>query len=316
MNPVYLNTARLLTQVAPLVFVDDTFALKGGTAINLFVRDMPRLSVDLDLVFSDHTLPREQALARINEAIRQAAERLAKQGFQTHAPAADAGETKLLVHRDRIEVKVEVNFVLRGTVQPVRRASLTPAARDVLMADLNIPVVSLEDLYGGKLVAALDRQHPRDLFDVMQLFAHEGITPGIRRACVVYLASHNRPVHEVLFPPLRDVRHDYTHNFTGMTAEPVPLDDLLAARERMISELQHGLDETERRFLMSLVAGKPEWPLLGIAHLEHLPGIRWKLHNLAQLQKTNAKKFAEQVDALAARLATSASSELPSTGAE
>jgi len=157
----------------------------------------------------------------------------------------------------------------------------------------------------------MDRQHPRDLFDVMQLFAHEGITPGIRRAFVVYLASSNRPVHEVLFPVLRDIRYDYEHNFQGMTAEPVPLDALLAARERLVRELQQGLDENERRFLLSLVAGAPEWPLLGIAHLEHLPGIRWKLHNLAQLQKTNAKKFAAQVDTLAARLA---STMLPTTG--
>lgn len=92
MNRIYLDTARLLTQVAPLVFVDERFALKGGTAINLFVRDMPRLSVDLDLVFTDYTLPRDTALARINEAIRQSAERLSRRGFQTHVPAsADAG---------------------------------------------------------------------------------------------------------------------------------------------------------------------------------------------------------------------------------
>ncbi|MDN5872003.1 MAG: nucleotidyl transferase AbiEii/AbiGii toxin family protein [Nitrococcus sp.] len=311
MNQTYLDIARLLTQVAPLVFVDDTFALKGGTAINLFVRDMPRLSVDLDLVFPDHTPPREQALARINDAIRQAAERLNKRGFQTHMPAADAGETKLLVRRGRIEVKIEANFVMRGTVHPVRRASLTPVARDVLLADLEIPVVSLEDVYGGKLVAAVDRQHPRDLFDVMQLFAHEGITPGIRRAFVVYLASSNRPVHEVLFPPLRDIQYDHEHNFQGMTAEPVPLDALLAARERLVRELQQGLDKNERRFLLSLAAGAPEWPLLGIAHLEQLPGVRWKLHNLAQLQNTNAKKVAEQADTLAARLA---SATLPTTG--
>lgn len=302
MNQTYLDTARLLTQVAPLVFVDDTFALKGGTAINLFVRDMPRLSVDLDLVFPDHTLPRDEALAGINEAVRQTAELLKKRGFQTHVPAAAAGETKLLVRRGSIQVKVEVNFVMRGTVQPVRRASLTPTARDTLLAHLEIPVVSLEDVYGGKLVAALDRQHPRDLFDVMQLFAHEGITPGIRRAFVVYLASSNRPIHEVLFTSLRDIRHDYEHNFQGMTAEPVPLDALLAARERMVREIQQGLDDNERRFLLSLTTGVPEWSLLGIAHLEQLPGIRWKLHNLAQLQKADAKKFAEQADTLAARL--------------
>jgi hypothetical protein len=304
MNPDYLDTARLLTQVAQLVFVDDTFALKGGTAINLFIRDMPRLSVDLDLVFPDHMLPREQALARINNAIRQTAERLNKNGFQTHAPVAEAGETKLLVRRGRSEVKNEANFVLRGTVQPVKRASLTSVASDVLMADLDIPVASLDDLYGGKLVAAMDRQHPRDLFDVMQLFAHEGITPGILRAFVVYLASHNRPVHEVLFPQLRDIGHDYQHNFEGMTADPVPLDTLLETRGQMITELQTGLDDSERRFLLSLVAGEPDWTLRDIAHLEHLPGIRWKLHNLKKLRKANAKKFAEQADMLASQLTT------------
>src|SRR5581483_1303855 len=170
MNQVYLDTARLLTRIAPLVLIGDTFALKGGTAINLFVRDMPRLSVDLDLVLPDYTLPREAALKRINDAIHQSAAHLKKQGFQTHAPAsADAGATKLLVRQNDIEVKVEVNFVMRGTVHPVRMASLTQRARDALEADLEIPVVSIEDVYGGKLVAAMDRQHPRDLFDVMQL---------------------------------------------------------------------------------------------------------------------------------------------------
>jgi len=299
-NQVYLDSARLLTRVAPLVLVDDTFALKGGTAINLFVRDMPRLSVDLDLVFPDYTLPREEALKRINEAIHQSVERLRKQGFQTHAPAsADAGETKLLVRQGAIQVKIEVNFVMRGTVHPVRKASLTQNARDTLQADLEIPVASLEDVYGGKLVAAMDRQHPRDLFDVMQLFAHEGITAGIRRAFVVYLASHNRPVHEVLFPSLRDIRQEFEHNFAGMTAKPVALDALQAAREQMARELQQGLTADERQFLLSLVAAEPAWNLLGVPHLEKLPGLRWKLQNLERLQKSDAKKFGEQADALA-----------------
>lgn len=298
MNQIYLDTARLLIQVAPLVFADDTFALKGGTAINLFMRDMPRLSVDLDLVFPDHALPRERALEQIDDAMRQAAARLERRGFQVHAPTKVGGVNKLLVRRDRIVVKVEANFVLRGTVQPVRNASLTRVAQDILLGDLDIPVVSLEDVYGGKLVAALDRQHPRDLFDVMQLFENEGITPDIRRAFVVYLASSNRPIHEVLFPALRDIQHDYVNNFLGMTAVPVPLEALLATRVRLMHELQQGLDGNERRFLLSLVRGAPEWELLGISHLEHLPGIRWKLQNLAQLKKSNTKKFDDQVNAL------------------
>jgi predicted nucleotidyltransferase component of viral defense system len=305
MNQVYLDSARLLTRVAPLVLVGNTFALKGGTAINLFVRDMPRLSVDLDLVFPDHSLSRAQALRRINEAIRLSVGRLKRQGFQTYAPAAaNSGETKLLVRRAGIEVKIEANFVMRGTVHPVRMASLTQSARETLQADLEIPVVSLEDMYGGKLVAAMDRQHPRDLFDILQLFTHEGITAGIRRAFVVYLAGHNRPVHEVLSPSLRDIRYEYEQNFMGMTIEPVDLEALLAAREQMVREIHQGLSANERRFLLSLVAAEPEWSLLGVPHLEQLPGLRWKLQNLESLRRANPQKFAEQLDALARLLRT------------
>ena len=305
MNQVYLDSARLLTRVAPLVLVGNTFALKGGTAINLFVRDMPRLSVDLDLVFPDHSLSRAQALRRINEAIRLSVGRLKRQGFQTYAPAAaNSGETKLLVRRAGIEVKIEANFVMRGTVHPVRMASLTQSARETLQADLEIPVVSLEDMYGGKLVAAMDRQHPRDLFDILQLFTHEGITAGIRRAFVVYLAGHNRPVHEVLSPSLRDIRYEYEQNFMGMTIEPVDLEALLAAREQMVREIHQGLSANERRFLLSLVAAEPERSLLGVPHLEQLPGLRWKLQNLESLRRANPQKFAEQSDALARLLRT------------
>jgi predicted nucleotidyltransferase component of viral defense system len=275
MNREYLETARLLIQVAPLVFVDDQFGLKGGTAINLFLRDMPRLSVDLDLVFTDHTIGRKDALARINAAVRDAANRLRARRFEVYVPEAAAdGETKLMVRSGAAEVKVEINTVMRGTVHRVRRANLTPLARDTLLADLEIPVLASEDVYGGKLVAALDRQHPRDLFDVMELFKHEGITPGIRRAFVVYLASHNRPVHEVLFPELRDIQMDYERNFVGMTSQPTELAVLLETRDRMIGELHAGLDADERRFLLSLVKAEPEWELLGIPHVSELPAVR------------------------------------------
>lgn len=303
MNQVYLDTARLLTQVAPLVFADGIFALKGGTAINLFIRDMPRLSVDLDLVFADHRPDRKEALASISAAIRKAVGRLKARGFQTHATTvADAGETKLSVRRGNIEVKVEANFVLRGTVLPVRMASLSPTAREALLADLELPVLSLEDVYGGKLVAALDRQHPRDLFDVLQLFAHEGITPGIRRSFVVYLASHNRPTHEVLFPTLKDIAPEYEGTFRGMTAEPVELAELLSARERLLAELHTGLSQKERLFLLSLARAEPDWSLLEIEHLERLPAVRWKLQNLRQLARKNPAKLREQADELARRL--------------
>ncbi|KQW64746.1 nucleotidyl transferase AbiEii/AbiGii toxin family protein [Variovorax sp. Root411] len=306
MNDIYLKTARLLTQVAPFVFADETFALKGGTAINLFVRDMPRLSVDLDLVLPDHTLSRDDALDKIKASLGKASGALRARGFQTRlsgVPAAD--ETKLFVRRDDAEVKVEVNYVMRGTVRPVAMAGLAPKAEEVLQAELDIPVVSVDDVYGGKLVAAMDRQHPRDLFDVMQLLANEGITSGIRRAFVVYLASHNRPIHEVLFPPLRDVTAEFAANFQGMTAEPVGLGALLAARDQMIATLHKELDTDERAFLVTLANGAPEWSRMELAHLSAMPAIQWKLKNLAKLKEKNPAKFVEQSRVLAEKLSGS-----------
>lgn len=299
MNPTYLATARLMAEIAPAVFESGAFALKGGTAINLFLRDMPRLSVDLDLVFSDYRLPRADALTAIREALRVANSRLARRGFKVRTvSAADMGETKLLVQRNDLSVKIEVNTVIRGTVHPTRTVPLTAAASDALMVDLELPLLSPEDIYGGKLVAAMDRQHPRDLFDVMELFAHGGITPEIRRAFVVYLASHNRTFHEVLFPTPKDIRLAYEGSFAGMTSEPVTIEALLETRDRLFQELPAALDANEREFLRTLVHAEPTWSLLDIPHLEELPAIRWRLQNLQQLQRDNPVRWRALCEAL------------------
>ena len=303
MNPSYLATARLLTDIAPVVFESGIFALKGGTAINLFLRNMPRLSVDLDLVFTDHRIPRAEALAAINEALRAAQNRLVKRGFKVQAVSAtDMGETRLLVRRDDLSVKVEVNTVIRGAVHPTRMVALTAAASDALIADLELPLLSSEDIYGGKLVAAMDRQHPRDLFDIMELFVHGGVTPAIRRAFVVYLASHNRTIHEVLFPTSKDIQLAYDGSFVGMTTEPATLEALLDTRRRLFHELPAALDASEREFLRSLVRAKPDWSLLGIPHLAELPAIRWRLQNLEQLSRSQPDRFRALADALDERL--------------
>jgi hypothetical protein len=212
------------------------------------------------------------------------------------------GETKLMVQRDALAVKIEVNTVLRGTMHPTQTMGLTPAASDALMADLELPLLSPDEIYGGKLVAAMDRQHPRDLFDVMELFAHGGITPGIRRAFVVYLASHNRTIHEVLFPMPKDIRLAYEGSFVGMTTEPVTLDALLDTRERLFRELPAALDPSEREFLRSLVRAAPDWSLLEIPHLHELPAIRWRLQNLERLAEVNPDRFRALTDELDARL--------------
>ncbi|MGH9411718.1 MAG: nucleotidyl transferase AbiEii/AbiGii toxin family protein [Vicinamibacterales bacterium] len=144
----------------------------------------------------------------------------------------------------------------------------------------------------------MDRQHPRDLFDVMELFAHGGVTPAIRRAFVVYLASHNRTIHEVLFPARKDIQLAYAGSFVGMTTEPVTLDALLETRERLFRELPATLDANEREFLRTLVRAQPDWSLLGIPHLQELPAIRWRLQNLEQLSHRQPDRFRALADAL------------------
>lgn len=304
MNDTYLTTARLLVEIAPVVFESGNFALKGGTAINLFLREMPRLSVDLDLVFTDHRPSRTEALTAINEALRTARDRLADRGLKVQALSArDMGETRLLVQRDAVSVTVEVNTVIRGTAYPTQTMGLSPAASDALMADLELTLLSTDEIYGGKLVAAMDRQHPRDLFDVMELFTHGGITRGVSRAFVVYLASHNRTIHEVLFPTPKDIRLAYESSFVGMTAGPVTLESLLATRERLFRELPATLDANERQFLRTLVRAEPDWSLLDIAHLEDLPAIRWRLQNLQEFSRKSPARFRALADSLDARFA-------------
>ncbi len=296
MNNGYLDVVRLLVWVAPVIFAEPGFALKGGTAINLFLRDLPRLSVDLDLVFTDYRLDRESALAAISTAVGNMASRITKLGLQVHVPSRMEGEeAKLFIRQGRIEVKVEINQVLRGTIHPVVMTRMVPVARDQLKADLRLPLLAPEEIYGGKLVAALDRNHPRDWFDVMLLLKQEGITPSIRRCLVAYLAAHNRPPHEVLFGPAKSLTDSFDREFLGMTSQEVSLAELEEVQQAVRGWLPKQLDDAERHFLVSLVSNVPDWTLLDIPHLKDMPAIRWKLANLERLQRDNKKKFAEQL---------------------
>lgn len=289
----------MLVQIAPIILDGNRFALKGGTAINLFERDMPRLSVDLDLVVQDGTLDRPKALAEIDLGLKQAKASLERLGFRLVSRSTANGEdTKLEVGRDGIAVKVEVNHVMRGTIRAVRRADLVPLARETLQAEITVPVLAGDELYGSKLVAAMDRQHPRDLFDVVEMYDHGGLNPAMVESFTAYLACHNRPVDEVLFPTEKDIAEAYLNQFVGMTAVEVSLDRLLMARQRLMRDLPRQLTEGQRTFLRSLVRVEPDFVALALPRLERLPAMQWKLMNLRNLRDRNRRKFEQQVDAL------------------
>lgn len=302
MNDAYIRTVQLLLQVAPAVFKTSAFAMKGGTALNLFVQDMPRLSVDIDVVFVPHELARDEALKAISDELASAQARIEALGHQVELRKTREGtDAKIFVRSAQAEVKVEVNFVFRGTVLPPKLRSLVPAAQELFSADIQVPVLAEAELYGSKMVAALDRQHPRDLFDVQLMFASQGWSEELLDCFVIYLAGHNRPTHEVLFPNEKALGDVFSNEFEGMTSSPVHLDDLLATRGRMLTELPRALLPRHCEFLLSMVRAEPDWALLPYAHIEKLSALQWKLRNLNQLRK-NAPKFRQQHDELAARL--------------
>jgi hypothetical protein len=191
------------------------------------------------------------------------------------------------------EIKVEPNSVLRGALHPTADRTLTPKAVEVLGRSATMRVVSLPDLYGGKLCAALDRQHPRDLFDVHELFQNEGITDDIRRAFVVFLASHDRPMSELLNPNRKNLKQVFADQFSGMTFAPVQLAVLEETREQLITRINADLTTAEREFLLSLKRLEPRWDLLGLPGIERLPGPQWKLYNLRKMDAAKRKAAEE-----------------------
>ena len=296
-DTLFFKQADLLVQVMPFVNAEACFALKGGTAINFFVRDFPRLSVDIDLVYlpvedrPTTLLGIDAALQRIAAKIRRAMpgvqvreQKLAKENLIVKLTVRAAGGA---------EVKIEPNTVLRGSLHPTTDLNLSPKAVTMFGRSATMRVVSLPDLYGGKLCAALDRQHPRDLFDVHGLFQNEGITDDIRRAFVIFLASHDRPMSELLTPNRKDLKKVFADQFEGMTLDPVPLAVLEETRERLITQINANLTSAEREFLLSLKRLEPKWELLGLPGLERLPGPQWKLYNLRKMDSTKRKTAEE-----------------------
>ena len=252
----YLAQVRLLMSILPIVARQTDFALKGGTAINFFVRDLPRLSVDIDLNYLPIT-GRDDAISGIRTALNELSRDIKTLLPSTAVNAKSPGEknSALIVSAAGAQVTIEPNLVLRGSVFAPEERELCRAAQEELQATVICRVLSFADLYGGKICAALDRQHPRDLFDVKLLLENEGITDDVRGAFVVYLASHNRPMHELLEPSLLDFRQAFNGEFSGMTRSVVSYAELASAREDLIRSIQRSLTAEERSFLISVKEG-------------------------------------------------------------
>ena len=298
-NPFY-KQVTLLVQLLPIVGRQACFALKGGTAINLFIRDFPRLSVDIDLAYLP-MVDRDQALAEIDAALKAIAAEIKQRFPQCRVTAQPHRETgtllKLAIAQPGAMVKIEVTPVLRGAVyEPETRAVRSSVEEQFGFAE--VPLLSFNDLYAGKLCATLDRQHPRDLYDTLLLLDNEGISRDLIRAFIVYLIGHNRPIVELLAPGSKSLTDVYESEFRGMVFDDVGVDVLEATLPRLINTLHGRLTDEDRAFLLSFKMGSPDWAHLGLPHIEQLPSVRWKLQNLERMNKNKRTEAIAKLEAV------------------
>lgn len=289
----YRDQVRLLLDVLPLVMAEPVFALKGGTAINLFEWDLPRLSVDIDLTYlpvQDRTTSLgaiSEALARIKAEIER---RLPPTRVTQTRQGQEGMEVKLNCQRSKTQIKVEVNPTLRGHLLPLRDLPCSDRVQERFEAFVEARCLSHGELFGGKICAALDRQHPRDLFDVKRLLDGEGIVDEVRYGFIAGLVSHGRPVAELIRPTRKDQGATFKAQFEGMPFEPFSYEDHVATLDRLVAAVDTALDDKDRRFLESFEAGDPEWSDFPLPAIRELPAPQFKLMNIRRFRETQPER--------------------------
>ncbi len=293
MNEAYKKQVKLVLDVLPEVAKEDCFAMHGGTAINLFVRNMPRLSVDIDLTYVEIS-ERKETLDAINVALGRIKENIEKLRPSIRIEHKE-NICKLQLNEHGITIKIEVNMVGRGLLGEATKAQLCETAQEQFDVFCTMPIVPMGQLYGGKICAALDRQHPRDLFDVKLMFENESFTDEIKRGFLLGLVSSNRPTHEILNPHFLDQRTAFENQFEGMSAIEFSYDDYEATRIQLIETVRASLDENDKVFLLRLNRLTPDW---SIYDYQNFPSVKWKLINLEKFKRDNLDVYQQQLTEL------------------
>lgn len=291
----YKDQFFLLLKILPFLKNQDQFLIKGGTAINLFYRDFPRISVDIDLTCKAIE-SREKAISNTNKFFDKIEQLIQKQLHNAKITRVFSKNreyvTKIIVTDKKSIVKIEPNFIVRGTLFEGEKLLISQRAIEEFGHFIDeIPVASFNDVFAGKICAALKRQHPRDLFDVKLLLENEGIDDTLRKAVIVYLAGDAKPMSELLNPNYLEIASLYKKEFDNMTVNPVSFDELLATRKSLIEKINTSLTQDERKFLLSVKQGEPDYALLPFKNLDKLPALQWKLINIRKMDKKKREKM-------------------------
>ena len=287
MNEKYKKQVALLIKIMPSVYRIEEFAVHGGTAINMFHKDMPRYSVDIDLTYTP-LKEREESLNEINDRLIELKQLIEKTipGIKvTHKPNV----WKLFCVKDGDTVKVEVNGTKRGVIGNIEVKSLCSKARKEFNMGCIAKIVPFSQLYGGKIAAALSRQHPRDLFDCkyMDVESFDVVKDGL----MFCLLSSDKPIIESLQPNLINQEDTLKNQFEGMSDIPFSYNDFENVRTNLIEKVNGIFTDEDKKFLISFEQGEPEWNKCCAGNLSSYPSVKWKLQNILKLKKTNPEKY-------------------------
>lgn len=295
---VFYPQVDLLLSILPHVNKDTDFVLHGGTAINFFVRNMPRLSIDIDLTYL-RVIPRDETVRAISESLKIISKRISSSLYSVRIKEKTEPQnslvTKLFIMKQNAIVKIEPNRVIRGALFDCEDRGLCKKAEEVFEKFVTVTTLSLAELYGSKICAALDRQHPRDIFDIMLLLQNEGITNKVRKAFLVYLVSHNRPISELLAPNFKNIKSVFEKEFAGMALPEVDYEGLVSARKTLVVEINKRITNDERAFLLSFKKREPKWDLLGVDRAKDMPAVKWKLANLMKMSSDKHKEAVKKL---------------------
>ncbi|MBN2770971.1 MAG: nucleotidyl transferase AbiEii/AbiGii toxin family protein [Spirochaetes bacterium] len=292
MNNLYKEQVRLLLRILPVIYREEDFAVHGGTAINLFVKNLPRYSVDVDLTYIPLG-PREESLAGIDKKLAAISQQL-----QRAVPGINIRPVpnKLLCTLGRSTVKIEVNGIKRGIIGSTIEMPLCDKAQEEFGMYCKARIVPLEQLYGGKIAAALSRQHPRDLFDYNYMEPDK--IDRLKRGFMFTLLGSDKPFLESLSPNPINQQEALENQFRGMTDIPFTYENYESARKHLIAFINSMLNEKDKVLLVSFEEGNPQWDKSGYSDFMGFPSVQWKLLNVNKLKTQNPVKHRQKVDKL------------------
>ena len=265
MNYKYLNQVRFLINIlGEIKQSSSNFTLKGGTAINLFYQNLPRLSIDIDLVY----LPikeRDKSLREISDFLSEISNKL-NYKFHSIIDIDTKYFKKLIVKSNFGNIKIEPSFIIRGNLETVNNVELCKKAQSSFETNINFQCLSINEVYAGKFIAALDRQHPRDLFDI-RIFIEQFVnlknnTEKFYELVLIYLLQSNRPISELIEPNFLNLKRIYYDQFLGITNIEVSLEELKETRLELVKIMKHSIFYKYFNFITSFMNVKPHWELL------------------------------------------------------